>query len=100
MDVLGPKGVIRFPGMFDPKELPEGFDQQKYGAYLVDTGAKKRIVKFRKNNMFAEEWRDFVSAVTRNRTPKVTGEIAKLALAVGLAALKAGSSRKPVKIHV
>jgi predicted dehydrogenase len=95
LEVLGPKGVIRFPGTF---ELPDGFDAEKYGAYQVDTGKRTRLVKFRKRNMFAEEWKDFRRCIEKDTEPQVTGETAKQALAVGLAVLKTGASRKPVKI--
>jgi predicted dehydrogenase len=97
-DALGPKGVIRFPGSFADSEYPKKFDHGKYGAYLVQTGAKKRLVKFRRNDMFAEEWKDFYRAVTRNAAPKVTGREGRQALAVALAVLKSGASRKPANI--
>jgi len=98
MEALGPKGVITFDRMIPADALPKGFDRTKYGAYLIDTGKKKRIVKFRKKNMFAEEWKDFARAVQRDVEPQVTGEIGKLAAAVGLAVLKTGATRRPVKI--
>jgi len=97
-DVLGPKGVIKFPRTFPESEFPKNFDRAKYDAFLVDTGKRKRLVKFRKNNLFADEWKDFADAVLENRTPKVTGRTGKEALAVALAVLKTGSSRKPVKV--
>jgi len=97
-DVLGPKGIIKFPDTFPKTEFPKGFDHEKFGAYLVDTGKKKRLVKFRKKNMFAEEWKDFRDAINKNRKPKVTGQIGKEGLKVALAVLKTGKTRKPVKI--
>lgn len=97
-DILGPKGTIRFPGSFPPAELPPEFDAARYGAYLVDTGTKRRVEKFRTANMFAAEWKDFRDAVVKQRAPLVTGQIGKEALEVALAVLKAGRTRKPVKI--
>ena len=97
-DALGPKGVIHFPGGFPSSEFPEGFDHDKYGAFLVDTGARNRLVKFRKNSMFGEEWKDFRDCVVKDREPKVTGLLAQQAAAVALAAIQAGATRKTVKI--
>lgn len=97
-DVLGPKGVIKFPYGLPKSEFPKNFDHDKYGAFLVDTGKNKRLVKYRINSMFAEEWKDFRDAVLKNREPKVTGRVGREALAVALAVLKTGASRKTVKI--
>ncbi len=97
-EILGPKGVIRFPGTFDDSELPDGFDQSTHGAYLVDLGKRKRLAKFPKKNMFAEEWKDFSAAIAKGREPVATGEIGREAVRVALAVLKAGESRKTVKI--
>jgi len=98
-DVLGPNGVIKFPGMFNAADFGE-IDPKEYGAYLVDTGDSKRLETFPKRNMFAAEWEDFRDAVCGGRSPKVTGEIGKAALAVGLAVLEAGRTRKPVEIRI
>lgn len=100
---LGPKGVIRFPETLDPGDYPEGFDHEKYGhekygAFMVDTGAKKRLVKFRKNDMYVEEWKDFRDCVAKGHQPVAGGEVGKKAVAVALAVLKAGETRRPVKI--
>ncbi|HRU07705.1 MAG TPA: Gfo/Idh/MocA family oxidoreductase [Candidatus Brocadiia bacterium] len=99
-EALGPKGVIQFPECITPEELPKDLDSQKHGVFMVDLGAKKRFVKYsKKTNMFAEEWKDFLGAVEKNREPKVTGAIGRKAAAVAIAVLKAGETRKPVKIQ-
>ena len=98
-DVLGPKGVIRFPGTFDAGDYGE-IDQDKNGAYLVDTGEEKRLELFAKRDMFAVEWEDFRDAVQEDRAPEATGAIGRAALAVGLAVLETGQTRKPVQIPV
>ena len=97
-EALGPKGVILFPEFLSPDDYPKDFDHEKFGAFLVDTGKKKRLARFRKQDMFVEEWKDFRDAVVKDRPPLVTGEIGKQAIAVALAALKTGATRKPVKI--
>lgn len=97
-DVLGPKGVIRFPGFFPDAEFPADFNKELYGGYHVSMNGKSKISKFRRKNMFAEEWKDFKGAIEKKRQPLVTGEIGKQAVAVALAALKAGGTGKPVKI--
>jgi myo-inositol 2-dehydrogenase/D-chiro-inositol 1-dehydrogenase len=98
MEALGPAGVITFPTALPPNALPEGFDHKKWGAYLVNTGDRKRLERFRKRNMFAEEWKDFYRGVARGAPLQVTGEVARRAVAVGLAVLKTGATRRRVKV--
>ena len=97
MEALGPKGVVKFPGTFSEEGL-EAYDKDKLGAYLLDTGSKKELVTFQKKDMFAEEWKDFRDALAGNRPPLTTGIASKTAVAVALAVLKSGASRKPVQI--
>ncbi len=97
-DILGPKGALFFPGSFNDDEFPAGFDKETYGGYLVSLAKQKRIVKFRRRNMFALEWKDFRNAIEKNKEPVVTGEIGREAVAVALAVLKAGRTGKPVRI--
>ena len=97
-EILGPKGVIKFPGTFPLQEYEADLDEEHYGGYLVDTGQEKRVVPFEKKDMFAAEWEGFRDAVLEGRPPLVTGEIGREALKVGLAVLRAGASRKPVAI--
>jgi len=97
-EALGPRGVIKFPRTFPESELPAGFDREKYGAFLVDLGGTKRLVKFRRNNLFAAEWRDFLRACRGEKAPEAHGAVGRQALAVGLAVVKAGKTRRPVRI--
>ena len=97
MEALGPKGVVKFPGTFATDGLGE-YDAQKCGAYLLDTGDKKELVTFEKADMFAEEWKDFRDAIEDGRDPGSTGATARDAVAVALAVLESGSSRKPVAV--
>ena len=97
-DILGPKGVVHFPGYFSESEYPQDFNKELYGAYFLSLNGKSRIAKFRRQNMFAAEWKDFKNSIEKNKTPLVTGEIGRQAVAVALAALKAGRSGKPVRI--
>ena len=97
-DILGPRGVIRFPGSFPESELPGGFDAERRGAYLLDNGSRRRIVPFVKRDMFAQEWRDFHRSVTRGVAPRATGEQAREAVAVALTVLRAGGTRRAVRM--
>lgn len=97
-DILGPKGIIRFPGSFPKAELPDGFDESSHGAYLLDTGEEKHIVEFPLQNMFAAQWRDFAEAVERGAEPKATGAVGRRAVEVALAVLEAGKTRTSIPI--
>jgi len=97
MEALGPQGVVKFPGAFSTEGLGE-YDAQKCGAYLLDTGDKKELVTFEKANMFAEEWKDFRDAIEDDRDARSTGATAKQAVAVALAVLESGKTRKPVEV--
>jgi len=48
--------------------------------------------------MFAEEWKDFARAIARNAEPKATGPMGRQGVAVALAVLKAGATRKPASV--
>jgi len=97
-DIIGPKGVIHFPGTFDPAEYDPGFDAKTRGAYLVDTGKVKRLATFSKKDMFAEEWKDFAGCVRTGRTPKATARHGREAVRVARAVLRAGEKRTRVRI--
>ncbi|MBN8218700.1 MAG: Gfo/Idh/MocA family oxidoreductase [Spirochaetes bacterium] len=96
-EVLGPKGVIKFPGNFPEEGLGE-YDRKTHGAYLLDTGDKKELVTFEKNQMFAEEWKDFRDAILEKREPKSSGRTARSAVAVALAVLEAGGKHRTVEV--
>lgn len=90
-EVLGPNGVLFFPGSFDAAKLQGRIDPQTESAYLmVLRGGVEKVVPFRRGDMFREEMRHFADWVTRGTPPRVgpdTGlratRIAELALAGG-----------------
>ena len=100
MDILGPEGVILFPGHFPESEYPKSFNHEKQGAFLVKTDGRKKLVRYRKNQMIADEWKDFRDAIREDRPPLATPQEARLAVAVARAVLKAGATHRPVKIRV
>lgn len=90
-EVLGPNGVLFFPGSFDAKKAEGKIDPQTESAYLmVLRGGEEKVVPFRRGNMFRDELRHFADWVT-HRTPPLVGpdtglrstRIAEMALAGG-----------------
>lgn len=95
-DVIGPKGTIQFSV---PKEkLPKNFDDKKYWAFHVRNGKKEKVATARINNMFEEQMNDFIDCVENNKKPRITGEDGRKALAIALAVLESGLTKKAVKI--
>lgn len=97
-DILGPKGIVQFPGSFPEEHIPANVNTDTHGGYLVSLANRNRFVKFTKRDMFAAEWKDFRDSIVKSRDPLVTGEIGREAVEVALAAVKAGRTRKPVRI--
>jgi predicted dehydrogenase len=98
-DIIGPGGILLFPGTFPEEAFPKGFDQKRYGAYLLQTGPRGKLVKFRKRDMFAEEWRDFARAVKTGEKPVAGPVHARRAVAVALAVLQAGARGRAVAVR-
>jgi predicted dehydrogenase len=96
-EALGPKGLIKFPGTF-PEDGLGDYDRKTQGAYLLDTGDRKELIKFDKKNMFALEWMDFLASIEGHRAPLSTGVSAREAVAVGLAVLDAGNRRQTARV--
>jgi predicted dehydrogenase len=90
--------MLQFPGFYGADQLPQDLNTVTHGAYLVSVGKRKRLVKFRKKNMFAEEWKNFRDVVSRGATPLVTGDIGRNAVEVALAVLRSGRTGKTVRI--
>ena len=90
-EVLGPNGMLFFPGSFDAGKVQGKVDAQTEGAYLmVLAGGEEKVVPFKRGNMFREELRHFADWVTRGGDPLVSGDagvrstrIAELALSGG-----------------
>ena len=99
-DIIGPEGVLLFPGSFPDSDIPKSFDRTSKGCYLLVRRGEKRIVEFPKEDMFALEWIDFRDAIIEKRAPGVTGVDGRNAVAVALATLEAGRTGETVKIGV
>ncbi len=90
-DVLGPNGVLFFPGSYDAADVQDQIDPKTEGAYLmVLEGGEKKVVSFKRKNMFQAEMQHFHDWVSRGTAPLVTGHdglratrIAELALGGG-----------------
>ena len=90
-DVLGPNGVLFFPGSFDGKKAEGAADPKSEGAYLmVLAGGEEKIVTFERKDMFRDELRHFAEWVSAGAEPMVQGDaglratrIAELALGGG-----------------
>lgn len=87
-DALGPDGIVLFPGSYPASELPEGFASERLGAYVVDSGADRRLETFEKHDMFLEEMRHFVHCCNTGERPSVTGEDGVNAIRVCLTAIE------------
>ncbi len=90
-EVLGPHGVLFFPGSYDPAKAKDQFDPATEGAYLlVLDGGREKVVKFKKKNMFREELRHFADWVENGGDPLVGGEAGLRATRVAELALSGG----------
>ncbi len=90
-DVLGPNGVLYFPGSYDAAKAAGQFDKETEGAYLMSLrDGQEKVIPFTRINMFREEMLHFADWVVNGGTPRVQGDaglratrIAELALAGG-----------------
>ena len=74
-EVLGPNGVLFFPGSYDRAEAEGQFDPDTQGAYLLKlAGDTTEVIAFDKKNMFRDELRHFADWVGSGGKPSVTGE--------------------------
>jgi UDP-N-acetylglucosamine 3-dehydrogenase len=99
-DILGPRGILQFPGTYGEEALPKGFDSKRFGAYLVQNGSRKRVVKFPKRDMFAAEWKDFAHAARTGEKPVAGPANARAAVAVALAVLEAAAKGRAVPVRM
>ncbi len=89
MDMIGPDGVLVFPGGFDPQEFSSSFDAKKEGLFLLrKRGGGTEPIVYEKNDMFLNQMKSFVDCLKNNKEPCVTGEDGQAALRVALAALQ------------
>jgi predicted dehydrogenase len=98
-DILGPKGIITFPHAMPPGAWPADLDRKTHDAYLLQTGPREKLVRFRKRDMFAAEWRDFVRAVRTGSSPIAGAEQGRAALAVALGVLEAAAKGRAVLVR-
>jgi predicted dehydrogenase len=90
-DVLGPNGVLYFPGSFDARRAEGKFDQQTQGAYLmVLRGGAERVIPFTRQNMFRDEMLHFADWVTGGSQPLVQGDAGLRATRIAELALSGG----------
>lgn len=90
-EVLGPNGVLFFPGSYDPAKAAGKYDPQTEGAYLLQLAdGEERVIPFKKRNMFREEMRHFAEWVRNGTTPKVGGRDGLRATRVAELALSGG----------
>ncbi|MDA0745831.1 MAG: Gfo/Idh/MocA family oxidoreductase [bacterium] len=90
-EVLGPNGILFFPGSYDAAKAEGKYDPKTQGAYLLSqAGGKEEVVTFQKKNMFQEEMRHFADWVTKGTQPMVTGEDGLRATRIAELALNGG----------
>ncbi len=88
MDLIGPDGVLMFPGTFEVNEFRSHFHPEKEGLYLLKKGdGTTEPLVYQKNDMFLEQMVHLVDCLTNKKPPKVTGEEGLLALKVALMVL-------------
>ena len=90
-EVLGPNGVLFFPGSYHPSDVEGQIDKKTQGAYLLKLADDKtEVVPFNKKNMFQEEMRHFADWVSSDGKPSVTGEDGLRATRIAELALNGG----------
>jgi predicted dehydrogenase len=71
-EVIGPNGVLFFPGSFDAKKAEGKIDPQTESAYLMMLkGGEEKVIPFTRNNMFREELKHFAEWVAAKGIPRV-----------------------------
>jgi len=90
-EVLGPNGVLFFPGSSDPKETEGQYDPKTQGAYLLKLADDTtEVITYDKVNMFGDEMRHFADWVGSGGKPSVTGEDGLRATRIAELALNGG----------
>ncbi|NLF16680.1 MAG: Gfo/Idh/MocA family oxidoreductase [Lentisphaerae bacterium] len=90
-DVIGPNGVLFFPGSYDAAKVEGKIDPATEGAYLmVLKDGVEKVIPFTRGAMFRDELRHFAEWVSTGGTPRVVAadglratRIAELALGGG-----------------
>ncbi len=90
-EVLGPNGVLFFPGSYDPTEVEGQVDKDTQGAYLLKLSEDRtEVVTFEKVDMFRDEMRHFADWVANGTQPSVTGDDGLRATRIAELALNGG----------
>lgn len=90
-DIIGPNGVLRFPGNCDPKKVEGKFNSDTHGAYLLTLAdGEEEVITFEKKNMFRDEMLHFADWVENGAEPRVTGEDGLRATRIAELALNGG----------
>ncbi len=97
-DVIGPGpgigGAISFPeAMFYRVMIKEPF---ALTVHMPE--GETRAVDYVRNDMYVDEWNDFIGALLDDRDPAISGHEAKAALAIGLAAIESGQTQQIVRL--
>jgi len=96
-DLVGPKGTLQF-GM-TAGTAPAKFDPSRQGALTFKgAGGRERVFTYSNRDMFADEVKHVVGRFAKGEQPLVTPADGIAALAVGLAVLKSGQTRRTVKL--
>ncbi|MEW6755034.1 MAG: Gfo/Idh/MocA family oxidoreductase [Candidatus Latescibacterota bacterium] len=96
-DVIGPEGSLQF-GM-TAAVAPRTFDPQKHGAFtLKGQDGCERVYPYALQDMFVEQLKHVVRCFERDEQPQVTAEDGIASLRVAVAVLKAGRSRRTVRL--
>ena len=95
-DIVGPNGVLMFPGNYDPKKVEGKYDADTQGAYLLSLAdGEEEVITFEKKNMFRDELLHFADWVQSGTDPLVTGEDGLRATRIAELALDGGGLYQP-----
>ena len=96
-DLVGPKGTLQFGQT--AKEAPAKFDPTRQGAFTFKGGAgRERVYTYTQRDMFLDQLKHVVARFDKGEQPLVTADDGIAALEVGLAVLKAGLTRRTIRI--
>ena len=96
-DLVGPKGTLQF-GMTAAR-APKGFDPGKQGAFTFKgEGGRERVFTYKLRDMFLDQAKHVVSCFGKGEQPVTSATDGMASLAVGLAVLKAGRTRRTIKL--
>ena len=95
-DIIGPNGVLMFPGNYDPNKVEGKYDADTQGAYLLSLAdGEEEVIPFDKKNMFRDEMLHFAECVQSGTDPLVTGEDGLRATRIAELALNGGGLYQP-----